>query len=102
MLVFKKVRDLIARKRSVTTGGRGSTPEIVVEGLVLRAARAACMVPRSSVRKMNSGSEDADKEPRDEDAPDQPKGAEWNPAFANAMIGRFPSDDSRQEQKAAV
>jgi hypothetical protein len=42
----------------------------------------ASTVTRSSVGKMNSGSEDADEKTRDEDAHDQPEGAEWNPAFA--------------------
>jgi hypothetical protein len=54
-------------------------------------------VPRSSVRKINSWPEDADEKPADKDAHDQPEGAEWNPALANAMISGIPDDNGRQE-----
>ena len=64
-------------------------------GRVLRLT--ARSLPRSSVRKINSWPEDPDEKPRDQDAHDQPQGAEWNPALSNAMISGIPGDDGRQE-----
>jgi hypothetical protein len=53
--------------------------------------------PRRSVRKTNTWPEDPDEKPADEDAHDQPEGAEWNSALANDAISGIPGDDERHE-----
>jgi hypothetical protein len=83
------------------TNGRPGNPVIGAEGRIQRAVLASrnnqMAAAVAQLVKINSGPEDADEKARDEDAQDQPEGAERNSALAHALIGGVPGYDGRQK-----